>query len=185
MIKVNPLFPTVTKVSVDVGNENPLVSKDFLTSIIDLSQLVEVRFESSYFNKHNKELLLDMITIIERSCNLTSLTIHNHYCRFALYPFLHNICSIIPRQITHLQIPINQLDQIEIILERCPHLSIVQFQITRWKFSNEVRQWFTENTIGSTFRRHNGYDIVWIGEKTNQIITNHKRIKLTEDISDS
>ncbi len=74
--------------------------------------------------------------------------------------------------IKHLQIPINQLDQIKLILERCQHLSVVQFEITRTKFSADVVEWFNQNTIDSTCWRHSECDIIWIGKKIN-----HKRIK--------
>jgi len=158
-----------------------LDSIKFLPSIIDLSHLVEIKLESYCFNKNNKKLLYDMIAILEQSFNLSSLIIHSRFSQFELYPFLNSICSIIPRQIKHLQIPINQTDQIEIILERCPYLVVLQFEITRSKISAEVVEWFKQNTIDSTFWRHSGCDIIWIGKKRDEISINHKRIKLTDD----
>jgi hypothetical protein len=109
------------------------------------------------------------------------LIIHSRFSQFELYPFLNSICSIIPRQIKHLQIPINRIDQIEIILERCSYLVVVQFEITRSKISTEVIEWFKQNTIDSTFWRHSGCDIIWIGKKRNEININHKRIKLNDN----
>jgi hypothetical protein len=105
-----------------------------------------------------------VIKIIEQSYNLSSLIIQNHCGNYELHPFLNSICSIIPHQIKHLRIPVNRLDQIQIILERCQHLSVVQFQITRSKLSEEVIEWFVGNTIDSTFWRHDGCDIIWIGK---------------------
>ncbi|CAF1104696.1 unnamed protein product [Rotaria sordida] len=183
--RTSPLFPKVTKLHIDVSmdyrRKNPLASIKFLTSIIDVSQLVEVKLESYCFGKDRKMILFDMMTIIEQSYNLSSLIIHSRLSKYELYPFLDNLCSVIPRRIKHLQIPINRLDQIKIILERCQDLSVVQFAITRSKFSEEVIQWFTQNTIDSTFRRRDECNIIWIGKKTNEISINHKRMKLTDD----
>jgi hypothetical protein len=175
------LFPKVTKLQINVDRIYPLKSLQLLESIIDISRLVEVKLESHYFSKHNQKLLFDAVTMIEQSCHLSSLIIHSRYCKFAMYPYLNDLCSIIPRQIKHLQIPINQLGQIQTIFQRCSYLSVVQFEITRSSFSTEVIQWFTQNTIDSTFRRHSGCDIIWIGKKTNEISVNHKRMKLTDD----
>jgi hypothetical protein len=171
----------VTKLRIDVDRRISLDLIKFLPSIIDISRLIEIKLESYYFNKDNKNILYDMISIIEQSNNLLSLIIHSRFSKYELYPFLNSLCSKLPRQIKHLQIPINQLDQIKIILERCQYLSVVQFEVTRTKFSAEVAEWFAENTIDSAFWRHSGCDIIWIGKKINHISVNHKRIKLIDD----
>jgi hypothetical protein len=87
---------------------------------------------------------------------------------------------MIPRQIKYLQIPINQLKQIEIIFERCHYLLIVKFETKGTKLPVEIAEWFEENTIGSIFRRQNGFSHIWIGTKINQINKNSKRIKINE-----
>ncbi|CAF1126692.1 unnamed protein product [Rotaria sordida] len=183
--RTSPLFPKVTKLHIGITmnyiGKNPRALKKFLTSIIDVSQLVEVKLEIYCLFDDKKTLWFHMMTIIKQSHNLSSLIIHSCLPKYELYPFLDNLCSVIPRQIRHLQIPINKLDQIKIILERCQDLSVVQFEITRSKFSEEVIQWFTQNTIDSTFRRRERYNTIWIGKKTNEISINHKRIKLIDD----
>jgi hypothetical protein len=177
LTRVNPLFPNVTKLHIDVCSDCSLNSMKFLPSLINISQLIQVKLESFYFNKSNKNFLFNMINILEHSCNLTSLIIHSRICKYELYPYLNIICSTIPCQIKHLQIPINRLDQIQFILERCQHLSVIQFETTRLKFSEEVIEWFTKHTISSAFERHNGCDIIWIGKKLEEVNVNYKRIK--------
>ncbi|CAF3171372.1 unnamed protein product [Rotaria sp. Silwood2] len=181
LTRMNDIFPNVTKLNVDICRRSTVTSLEFLTTMIDISKLVEVKLESFYFNKFNQNLLFDIITILEQAYSLSSLIIHSRYSKYELFPFLNRICSIIPRQIKHLQIPINQLDLIEVILERCQNLSVIQFEISRLKFSQEVIDWFNQNTVDSTIRRRAGCDLIWIGNKINHIENNHKRIKLNEN----
>jgi hypothetical protein len=63
--------------------------------------------ESYYFGKDNKDVLFHMIRLLQRSSKLSSLIIHSRFCKFELYPFLNDLCSILPREIKYLQIPIN------------------------------------------------------------------------------
>ncbi|CAF1178652.1 unnamed protein product [Adineta ricciae] len=157
-------------------------SMNFLTSMIDISRLVEVKLESFYFGKLNKHLLFEIVTIIGHSTNLSSLIIYNRYCKYELYPFLNDLCSILPRQIKYLRLPINRLNQIEMIMKRCPYLSVIQVAISRSRFSKEVVDWFSENTLDSICRKQNSCDFIWIGKKkTNDIRYNPKRIKLNDD----
>jgi len=127
--------------------------------------------------------LFDLIKLFQGSSKLSSLIIHSRFCKYKLYPFLNDLCSILPRQINQLQMPINQLKQIEIIFERCQYLSFVKFEITQAKFSSEVVQCFQQKTIDSMFGRHNGCECIWIGKKINQINKNPKRIKLMDNQS--
>jgi hypothetical protein len=178
--RINLSFPNVTKLSIDLSRKMTINLIHYLPSIINISQLIEIKLESFYFGKDNKDHLFDLINLIEGSTKLSCLTIHSRYAKYELYPFLNDLCSILPRQINQLQIAINQLEQIEIILARCQYLSVVKFEITGAKFSAEVVQWFQQNTIDSMFGRHSGCDCIWIGKKINQINQNPKRIKLMD-----
>ena len=84
----------------------------------------------------------------------------------------------------YLQIPIEKIEEIEMILERCQHLSIA-----RIPQSMKIKQWFERNTSDSIYRKSNGFDIVWIGKKNNddqkQDNFKCKRIKISEDFMES
>lgn len=179
------MFQNVTKLHLEVSRNDCRKSLEFLTSSVDLSKLVEVNLESFCFDKTNRSLLFDIISHLEKLCSLSSLIVHSRYGKYELYPYLKQIFSILPRTIEHLRIPLNQLDQIEIIWERCQNLSVIEFEITRLKFSQEVINWFNQNTINSKFRRQNGHDIVWIGKRINCIKNNCKRMKLSDDQIDT
>ncbi|UJR16553.1 hypothetical protein I4U23_003454 [Adineta vaga] len=179
--RFNPLFPQITKLHIDFGSEFALSSIDLLHSIINISQLTEVKINKYYFNEKDRIPLCKLMEVLEKSPKLSSCLIYNRFCKYVMYPMLNDICTRIPRQIKHLQIPLNKLNQIEIILDRCPDLTFVQFDISRLKFSTEVNQWFADNTIGSSSSRHNGCSMIWIGQRKNESSLNHKRIKLTDE----
>jgi hypothetical protein len=84
----------------------------------------------------------------------------------------------------HLQIQINNLDQIKKILERCESLSTIEFDITYFKFSEVIIKWFTDNTINSTCWKGYRRITVWLGKKKIQsadVRHDNKRIKLTDN----
>jgi hypothetical protein len=181
----NPSFPIVTKLWIDFAREIWIDLMTSLSPIINISELMQVELEIDYFGKDNKNVLFHIIRLLKQSSKLSSLIIHSLYSKYELYPFLNDLCSILPRQIKCLQIPINELEQIELILGRCPYLSIIKFEISRRKFSREVIQWFEKNTIHSMFTRQNGYDRIWIGKRINRINENPKRMKLMKNESKS
>ncbi|CAF4585634.1 unnamed protein product [Rotaria sp. Silwood1] len=160
LTKSNAMFPNITKLNLTIERRSPMNSLEFLRSVVDVSKLVEVKLESHCFHKDNQNLLFEIISILEQAYSLSSLIIHSRCCKYELYPFLNHIFSIIPHQIKRLQTLINQLDQIETILKRCQNLLVVRFEITRLKFSQEVIDWFNPNTMDSTFRRHDGCDVI-------------------------
>ncbi|CAF1347211.1 unnamed protein product [Adineta steineri] len=181
LLRINPLFPKVTKLQIEFDYESTLKSTKIFQSLIDVSRLVQVTLEKYSFDKGDEILLCEIIHFIEQLPNLTSSTIHSMFCKYEMYPFLDNICSTIPRQIKYLQLAISKLDQIKMILDRCQYLSVAKFETTRLKLSAENTHWFTENTIDSTLTRHNGCDIIWVGKRKRPMIFNHKRIKLSDD----
>jgi hypothetical protein len=176
--RINTPFPNVTKLRLDFYSYISIDSINYIRSIFNVSQLIEVQLEKYCFDGDNKDLLFDAIKLIEESPKLTSLGIHSRYLKSALYSFLNDLCSILPRQIKYLEIPIHKLEQVEIIFQRCPYLSIVKFETKGNDLSAKIAEWFEENTIDSMFRRYNECDYVWIGKKLNQINENPKRIKL-------
>jgi hypothetical protein len=176
--RINTPFSNVTKLRLDFQSNISINSINYIRSIFNVSQLIEVHLQYHSFYNDNKDLFFDVIKLIELSSKLTSFRIYNGYWIASIYPFLNDLCSILPRQIKYLQMPINQLEQVQIIFQRCPYLSIVKFATKGNDLSAKIDEWFEENTIDSMFGRHSGCDYVWIGKKLNQINENPKRIKL-------
>jgi len=124
---------------------------------------------------------MDMKTFIEQANNLVSLTFHSSFYRYKSDLTIQNIHSILPPQIKHLRIPINDFDQINSIIQRCKHLVLIQFDIHDKHFSQQVINWFARYTINTTCQQTDGILTVWIGNRivqSTQICKHHKRIKL-------
>jgi len=171
-------FTNVTKLRLEFCDTMSTDVINHLQSIFNLSQLVEVYLESSSFDRTNKDHLFNVIKLIDQSSKLTSLTIHSRYWKSWIHPYLNDLCSILPRQIKYLQMPISEVKQIEMIFERCQHLSIAKFETIGRKYSSKIDEWFHQNTIDSTFRKQIRFTHVWIGKKINSINENPKRMKL-------
>ena len=173
--------PNLTKLHLHFDRKLSINLKKISSRMINLSQLIEVKLESFYFHRDNQQVLSDMVKILEQSSKLLTLIIHSRYCHYEIYPYLNEIISNLPPQINHLQIPIKEEKQIEMIFERCAHLKVIQFPTKRRKISRGTEQWFHENTIGSIVRRENQCDTIWIGKIKQQNYFNPKRIKFNEE----
>jgi len=55
--RINSSFPNVTKLSIDFARKMLINLIDYFSSIINICQLIEVKLESYYFGKDNKDLL--------------------------------------------------------------------------------------------------------------------------------
>jgi hypothetical protein len=81
----------------------------------------------------------------------------------------------------------NNLDQIQMILERCENLATIKFDSINSKFSAEIIKWFTSNTINTTCWKGDGRITVWLGKKkipSADVRLDNKRIKLTDNSTD-
>jgi hypothetical protein len=167
--------------------EEPLVSLQSLSIFINISQIVQMKLKSYYFDGYKEGTFIDIGIFFEQAHNLSSLILQSSLNERRLPRIFKNIYPIIPRQLKHLQIPINNCEQVKMILERCENLLTIKFDI-KSKFSKEIIQWFNDNTINSTCKKDNRTIIVWLGKKTIQstdVRVNNKRIKLTDNWSDS
>ena len=184
---MRPLFDKTIKLHLELIKDWSLISLCSISTIIDLSHLVEIKFASHYFRECNVYILMDMATFIQRAHNLSSLSFY-HYLPSDDFPLsTETICSLIPRQVKHLQVPMTHLNEIKKLLEKCNHLSSIQLNITHSRFSDKIIQWLTENTINSTYRRGHKILSIWLGRKvyqSNEFCLNHKRIKVNWSSSD-
>ena len=131
---------------------------------------------------------MDVGIFIGQAHNLSSLIIQSGCIKYQPDRMIENIYSIVPRHVKHLQIPINNVDQIKTILECCQHLSTIQLDLRYSKFFERVIKWFADNTVNSTCSKVCNTVVVWLGKKkieSTEIKDDHKRIKLTDNYSDS
>jgi hypothetical protein len=175
------LFRQVTELNLQFCNDWPLISLQSLVVFIDISRIVHIKLSSDYRNEYNETILMDMKNFFEQAKNLSTLLIHTSFYRHKFDLKIEDIHAIVPRHVKQLQIPIDNLDQINQILERCEQLSIIEFDIEGIEFGNQIIKWFDNNTINTTCRHKSERIIVWIGKKRIQstvLHNNHKRIKV-------
>ena len=156
-----------------------------LSRLMNLSQLVEVQLDCDYHDSNNIDLLCENIILLEKSSKLSTLIIRSEFHQRDIYPYLKRILQRIPSQIKYLQIPIKHIEQIQVIVQRCNQLRILQFPNKSVVIPSEIREWLDINTIGSIFRRADQCNTIWIGKirQQQQDHLHHKRIKLNHDDS--
>jgi len=168
--------------TITLKDDWPLLSLQSLSMFIDISRISYMKVRSYYFNGYNQNTWMDFGTFMKQAHNLSSLIIDSSFDTYKSVRTIENIYSIVPRHVKHLEIPINDLNQIKMILERCQHLSTIKFDTGLSKLSEEVIKWFAENTINTRCREDYKMVTVWLGKKiieSTEICIDHKRIKLT------
>ena len=169
----HPLCPKVTVIDLQFRENWPLLSLQCLSMFIDISQIVTMKICSKYFNEYNQNTWMDIGNFIEQAHNLTSLLFECSFLTDTSSQTIENIHLILPRHVKHLQIPIDNLNQINIILERCTNLSTIKFIIEDPELSRKVVSWFLKNTINTTCQENYGWIAVWLG---------YRRLRLSDQI---
>jgi hypothetical protein len=160
-----------------------MFSLQSLSTIINIAHIVQIKLESYFLGWFKKDVLIDIGVFLKQAYNLSLLIIHNKSYKDKLPRTIDDIISIIPRQLKHLQIPIYNLNQIKMILEQCENLSTIKCDVDS-KGSEELMQWFNENTTNSTCWQDNRTICVWLGRRKVQSTdfrTGNKRIKMTSN----
>lgn len=145
---------------------------------IDISKIVQIELNSDGFENYNEMTWREFRNFLLQAQNLSTLTFWNTSRISEMYRSIDIISLIIPHYIKHLQIPINNVNQIENILNRCENLITIKFDIKSLELSKGIMNWFKYNTINSTCLEENNRILVWIGKKRCRLNNNNKRIKL-------
>jgi hypothetical protein len=127
---------------------------------------------------------MDIGIFMEQAHSLYSFICTHHFYEYKLGLTEENIHSILPRYAKHLHIPINDLNQINKILERCENLLTINFDIEDIISPNKVIKWFDDNTINTTCQQNYKMVSVWLGQRkiqSTQTTFRRKRIKLIDN----
>jgi hypothetical protein len=179
----DPLFPKVTDLNLEISKDSPLLSLESFSIFINVGQIVQIKLKNDSYTEFKRETFTGIGILLAQAHNLSSLIIECILNKYVLLRIFNHMYPIIPRQLKHLQIPINSADQIKMILERCKNLSTIIFDI-KPKYTEEIIQWFNDNTVNSTCTKGSKSISVWLGKKNIQLTDlkiDHKRIKLTDD----
>ncbi len=132
----HPLFCQVTDVNLEFSEYRHLFSLQSLSIFINITQIVQIELQSKYFGGYKEETLRDIGMFLEQAHNLSSLIIQTSLNIHKVLRTSEKMYPIIPCQLKHLQIPINTVDQIKRILEKCEKLSTIKLDI-KSKFSKK------------------------------------------------
>ncbi|CAF0813933.1 unnamed protein product [Adineta steineri] len=182
-----PLFAKVIEIDINLCWSWMLFSFHSFSILIDVQQIHRMKLQIYCRRSHMKSTWTQISILLEQACNLSSLMVDGNLHKKAICSAVENMYSLLPRQLKHLKIPINNLDKIERILGRCENLSTIRFN-KKSKLSKEIIQWFRDNTTNSSYWKDKCTTIIWLGKKmipsSDDTIPN-KRIKLTDDRSNS
>jgi hypothetical protein len=117
-----------------------------------------------YSTDDKKDPLKDFELIMTQAHNLSSLIIEDNNDQYRSDGNMEHIYSILSHRLKHLQIRIDDLDQIKTILEQCENLITIKFDNKNKKFCEKIVKWFADNTINSTYQENDGV-LVWLGKK--------------------
>jgi len=172
----------ITTLQIEFDDDVPTNIIQLFENHLILSNLIEIKLSSSFWSNLNSQSLYLMLTYLSHYQQLSKLEIESTCSSVQLHPYLEHICSLLPTQIKDLQIPINDLKQLKIIVERCVHLRILSLETHKANVRKEVRDWINDNTVGSVFRWGYPIENIWLGKKIGQIDTNNKRFKTTDEV---
>ncbi len=106
----HPLFSQVTEINLQFCDNWPLFSLQSLFIFINITQIVRIELNGYYFDRYKQDALHDIGIFLEQAHNLSSLIIRNSSNEYQVFRTFENMYPIIPCQLKHLQIPINNVD---------------------------------------------------------------------------
>ena len=177
------MFPKVTEIDLQFRDNWPLTTLQSLPVLVDMSRLVSMKLSGDNFYYYNQNTCMDISIVINQAHNLSLLYIQRGLYSYDSTVTIENIHSILPYYIKCLQIPINNLNQLKIILERCKKLSTINFDTNSTELCKYVIQWLADNTTDTSCTECYRRVAVWLGHKnlqSTETTVNHKRIKLTD-----
>ncbi|CAF1076684.1 unnamed protein product [Adineta ricciae] len=176
-----PLFRNVTDIELEFSNDESNVSLNSLSEFIDLSRLVHVKISNSYSHKITNHLLADIKHFLRALPNLTSLLIHSDFYLNKPFLTIEEVLAIIPSHVQYLQIPIDQIDQIDMVWQTCQNLSIIELQVNKYTLLSAIIKWFDKNSVNTICRYDRMAVVVWLGKRispSSESDHRRKRIKL-------
>lgn len=140
----------------EICEDWPILSLHSLIILIDIDQIVELTLSGIVPKRWNEHFWMDLCSFFSQLHHLSSLTI--------LFSIDHQIYLNLPRQIEHLQMTIDDHNQIPLILQRCSLLSTIQFCNLDYSLIKEILHYFSSETLHSTCLQGYRTVSVWIGK---------------------
>jgi hypothetical protein len=171
-------IPYISQLALDIGGKSWSHAFEYLSSLIDLSQLHQIWL----FASKNRPFRISTVNILlKQASNVRTLGLSYDD---DLTPFIDELCSVASYQIDHLELKTKSIDNMKLILERVSHLSSVTFLQHSCSSNSfmEMSKWLAEK--GRQFNVSDNHQSLQIRFEKNtgspaEMTVGHKRMKLT------
>ena len=155
-----PLFRKLNKLILCVDQDWPVGSIEHLSLFLDLSTITDLSISIDFRPESISDTFDQLAEFFQRISRLHSLTIDSATID------VDKLCSIIPKNVKHLQVPVKNIEDMKMIIERMKQLNSVTFEhFNRAKIlSSEFSNWLTENRQQSTCRIDLMYMSIWFDQ---------------------
>lgn len=130
------LFRNLTKLTIDVDQEWSSECIRFLSNIVDLSRLEKITFNPDLNQQTIHNTSENILMLMAFAYNLNTLAIHP-YSSYGNMVSMDIICSFIPRHIKHLEITVQDINDMRTILDHHERL----WSLTLLAFSDRSIPW--------------------------------------------
>ncbi len=167
------------KLKLTINDQCSLDSFEQLHKSIDLTNLVEIVLIISSRSDHLDMIIKNFLFFLKDFSNINSIEIFNRW--YGIFSFINikYFCSMIPKNIKHINIDISDMNQIKILIDHLEYVSSFKFKFSFEKAIHvkDILEWLTNQTINSTYISDMHYLSIWISKQFNKTNFN-KRIKL-------
>ncbi|CAF4796823.1 unnamed protein product [Rotaria sp. Silwood1] len=181
--KINyPLFRKVKTLELEFVKTRPHDWIKFISNLIDLTTVVEVKISSTLIQKSDPYMLSDMANLLKQTYRIASVDICSGFFSRKSSLTATEICSILPMHIKQLAASVKTFNEIKNIIERFQHLSNVKFYFDYTPYASEIFKWLDDKRKDSSYQVDSFSVCVWLGKNTTQmkeVKVGDKRIKNT------
>ncbi|CAF1136605.1 unnamed protein product [Adineta ricciae] len=156
-----PYFRNLTKLLIDIDDEWPMNSVEFLSSFINLSHIVNLTIRLNLSIKYDFDKLLHITHFFDQTSHLQSLVIDNSEIS------AETICSLVPHHVRHFQVTISSIQDMKLLIEQMVYLWSITFEaFSAEDLEIDLSNWLAETRPGSTLKYENSVLSIWLDRAT-------------------
>ena len=164
-IETRRLFNRLTKLNLQFHDEWPVNSIEFLSSLIDLSTIIDLELDCDAIqiqNEYLSNLITGIHTLLAQTNNIQSLIISTRLIPIGM---MYSIIRTHP--IRHFEVPVQTIDDIKMVLSDTYNLSSLTFRFPRRILIPIEDILACAAETHSDFRYHSNYQSIslWLGTK--------------------
>ncbi len=165
------VFPQIEELRLHIGNQWPLGSLRFLSTLINLSQLVKLSLEiDNSFNLYS-ESTVNINQLFKFAKNIRSLNIYISSGFTSVSDHNMQICSLIPDHVRHLTISVSTVDQMQMVFRQLKCRSSIRFEYRHayYNASDMHMAWLASESGYDTYRLSNYSLSIWFDNHINTL----------------